>query len=392
MSVFGIDLNESIVLIEFFYIIISCFCIKLLIYHLDFPMFLFRSFNFILKKMILYIFQIYMFHTIYTFIWKYLSYQRIVWSYHINFNIIGEWKENKAQGKGKFWHVDGNIFEGKIQEKFKIISFFFFQLISPGEWKDDKANGYGVYIHITGAKYEGSWKDDQQDGYGVETWGDGSKYEGYYKEGKKHGEGTYTWNDGSKYIGNWHENSISGHGVYPWLDGRKYDGDWLNNNMHGKGIYTWKDGRRYEGEYSYDKKHGFGIYIWADGRRYEGNWAYGKQNGKGKYILPDGTLKIGIWEDGKRIIWLEWSSVLKNPYPKLSCDLLFFLESCNCLVKKFTKSFRIRKNILFIFPYKSTIFSFRNNFSLKKGLQFRLGTTEVNYFCISLNLHFHLIF
>jgi len=49
--------------------------------------------------------------------------------------IIGEWKENKAHGKGKFWHIDGDVFEG--------------------EWKDDKANGMGTYIHVNGAKYEG---------------------------------------------------------------------------------------------------------------------------------------------------------------------------------------------------------------------------------------------
>lgn len=48
-------------------------------------------------------------------------------SYHfinkimLNYNIIikdgakyeGEWKNNKAHGKGKFYHVDGDIFEGK---------------------------------------------------------------------------------------------------------------------------------------------------------------------------------------------------------------------------------------------------------------------------------------
>ena len=47
---------------------------------------------------------------------------------------------NKACGQGKFWHVDGDIFEG--------------------QWHDDKANGYGVYIHQNGARYEGEWKDD----------------------------------------------------------------------------------------------------------------------------------------------------------------------------------------------------------------------------------------
>lgn len=47
---------------------------------------------------------------------------------------------NKANGTGKFWHADGDVYEG--------------------EWEDDKANGYGVYIHVNGAKYEGYWKND----------------------------------------------------------------------------------------------------------------------------------------------------------------------------------------------------------------------------------------
>lgn len=44
---------------------------------------------------------------------------------------------NKACGKGKFFHVDGDIFEG--------------------HWRDDKANGFGTYHHVNGAKYEGEW-------------------------------------------------------------------------------------------------------------------------------------------------------------------------------------------------------------------------------------------
>ena len=45
-----------------------------------------------------------------------------------------------AHGKGKFWHADGDIYNG--------------------EWKEDKANGYGVYKHLNGAQYEGEWVDD----------------------------------------------------------------------------------------------------------------------------------------------------------------------------------------------------------------------------------------
>lgn len=47
---------------------------------------------------------------------------------------------NKAHGKGKFIHVDGDLYEG--------------------EWIDDKANGYGVYIHANGTRYEGNWLND----------------------------------------------------------------------------------------------------------------------------------------------------------------------------------------------------------------------------------------
>lgn len=68
----------------------------------------------------------------------------------------GEWHNNKANGKGKFWHADGDVYEGN--------------------WKDEKANGYGLYEHADGAKYLGEWFEDKQHGRGLETWADGSRY------------------------------------------------------------------------------------------------------------------------------------------------------------------------------------------------------------------------
>lgn len=102
----------------------------------------------------------------------------------------GKWRNNKAHGKGKFWHADGDVFDG--------------------EWKEDKAHGRGVYVHVNGAKYDGAWVDDLQEGYGVETWADGSHFEGHYKAGKKDGTGTYVWADGSQYSGQWVDNKING--------------------------------------------------------------------------------------------------------------------------------------------------------------------------------------
>lgn len=45
----------------------------------------------------------------------------------------GEWIEDKAWGKGKLVHIDGDIYEG--------------------DWVDDTANGYGEYIH-SGFKFQ----------------------------------------------------------------------------------------------------------------------------------------------------------------------------------------------------------------------------------------------
>jgi hypothetical protein len=47
----------------------------------------------------------------------------------------GEWKANKANGKGILYHSDGDIYEGG--------------------WLNDKANGQGIYTHSNGAKYVG---------------------------------------------------------------------------------------------------------------------------------------------------------------------------------------------------------------------------------------------
>ena len=56
----------------------------------------------------------------------------------------GYWIDNKAQGRGTFWHAEGDLYDG--------------------EFKEDKANGYGIYTHVNGSRYEGDWKEDMQDG------------------------------------------------------------------------------------------------------------------------------------------------------------------------------------------------------------------------------------
>ena len=64
-----------------------------------------------------------------------------------------------------------------------------------GEWKDDKKNGQGKYIYGKGNgegdKYEGEWKDDKKHGKGKYIWSNGDKFVGEFKDDKPNGIGTY---------------------------------------------------------------------------------------------------------------------------------------------------------------------------------------------------------
>ena len=101
---------------------------------------------------------------------------------------VGNWRGNKANGKGWFFLAEGDVYKG--------------------DWIDDKMNGQGTYLHVSGSKYVGHWYNDLKSGYGEERWGDDSSYEGVYLDGKKHGKGCYKWPDGSSYDGMWHHNQI----------------------------------------------------------------------------------------------------------------------------------------------------------------------------------------
>ena len=79
----------------------------------------------------------------------------------------GYWLNNKAEGKGTFWHAEGDIYIG--------------------EFRADQAYGYGVYTHVNGSRYEGKWVNDIQQGHGEETWADGARYNGSYVNGMKNG-------------------------------------------------------------------------------------------------------------------------------------------------------------------------------------------------------------
>lgn len=82
-----------------------------------------------------------------------------------------------------------------------------------GEFREGKYHGEGKYISHDGVTYEGNWENDQKNGFGVIKFPGGNMYEGYFLNGKFHGKGRYTKNDGSMYDGDWVDQQKTGFGV-----------------------------------------------------------------------------------------------------------------------------------------------------------------------------------
>ena len=203
----------------------------------------------------------------------------------------GQWKNDKANGKGKLIKIKGDYFEG--------------------EFVNNIMEGFGRYFSNTGSSYIGTWKSNLQDGEGVETWKDGLEYKGEFKQGSRWGKGCLKMPDGSSYEGEFCHNQIHGQGVYKWQCGNSYEGEWKYNKMDGKGKFKFKDGREYFGNYLNDLKDGYGIFTWPKGMIYKGNWKQGKQHGEGNLFIPDssqengGSWSKGIWNEGKILKWKE---------------------------------------------------------------------------------------
>ncbi len=51
-----------------------------------------------------------------------------------------------------------------------------------GQYKQDKRNGRGTYHYKDGSRYEGDWIDDQKAGHGVFIWPTGDRYELRYSQ------------------------------------------------------------------------------------------------------------------------------------------------------------------------------------------------------------------
>ena len=212
---------------------------------------------------------------------------------------IGEWKDDKFNGKGRLFSIDGDYYEG----------YFI----------DGIIDGQGMYYSkVRGYKYLGGFKNYKFHGKGKLVYDNKMTYEGSFIEGCKEGEGKLVFNDGAYYEGNFIKNNFNGKGKFNFKDGRNYYGDWKNNTMEGKGVFNWGNGCKYNGDYKNNKKEGNGVYSFGC-NLYDGFWLNNMPHGEG-ILLFDGLRIVGHFRYGKILEMKEGKGVTREMTQKFTID------------------------------------------------------------------------
>ena len=82
----------------------------------------------------------------------------------------GQWDNNLQNGFGVHIWYD-------IKQEMK-----YFRDRYIGEWKDGKRDGYGKFFYSNGSMYEGYWKNNKKEGFGIFIFQDRTKYIGNFKD------------------------------------------------------------------------------------------------------------------------------------------------------------------------------------------------------------------
>ena len=196
---------------------------------------------------------------------------------------IGEFKNNKPNGKGIKYNKNGKI-------------------LYDGDFINGKFEGNGKYINEDGLSYIGQWKNGTIHGKGILYYSNGNiKYKGDWVNNKYEGNGIEIQKNGYYYMGQFKNGILNGFAKEFDPNGNlKYQGDWVNNIPEGNGEYFWEDGYYYIGQIKNGLRNGKGTMYYPNGSvNYEGDWVNEKYEGNGKLVLGNGDYYIGRFYNGE---------------------------------------------------------------------------------------------
>jgi hypothetical protein len=183
-----------------------------------------------------------------------------------------------------------------------------------GQMKDGKRHGHGRFVNPDGSEYRGEFKNGEPHGKGISVSSDGRKKRVVYDSGKmlearlvdrtitKEGCVFGEFVSLGRYTGWYRGNRIKGYvphgrGTMRYFNGSVYSGQWRNGKMHGNGAIAWDDSSRYSGEWQDGKRTGYGTYTWPNGDTYVGRWKENQMFGEGIYYHHDGSVEKGFWKE-----------------------------------------------------------------------------------------------
>ncbi|KAE8750494.1 hypothetical protein FOCC_FOCC002788 [Frankliniella occidentalis] len=138
-----------------------------------------------------------------------------------------------------------------------------------GDWLNNRKEGKGAELTRNGYLYEGDFSDELRHGHGVlsKQMEDGSLrlvYSGEWQRGKRHvgvARGTLEAPNGEVFTQSRHPARSQGWGIGRGADGTWYEGCWQAGRRAGEGRVWLPDGAFYHGEWMDDKFHGHGILV-----------------------------------------------------------------------------------------------------------------------------------
>jgi len=153
-----------------------------------------------------------------------------------------------------------------------------------GEWNNNKWEGKGTLEKADGERYVGEWLAGERHGTGT-LWRrtkDGSLrkvYAGQWKHNLQSGRGVLNYEGSSDvYVGEFNAGQRAGVGICTYTNGDVYEGEWLHDKRHGFGVFDYKNGDHFEGLWVEDQKEGKGVHFYyhadkrAHTKRYDGEW------------------------------------------------------------------------------------------------------------------------
>lgn len=106
---------------------------------------------------------------------------------------LGDWRDNRRHGRGRFTWSDGSYYEG--------------------DWENDLRHGRGLLELSNGFKYEGNWYRNIMEGKGTCVFPSGQSYQGTFRSGLRDGRGSITFAEGAVYEGRFREDRFDGQGT-----------------------------------------------------------------------------------------------------------------------------------------------------------------------------------